>query len=176
MCMCTPNLRMPFCPNCNAAWLDRQKDVPATSLRDQALITYLARAGQHADTYSRCKKVKVGALIIDIHQRPMYGANYVMPGRCVTRETCEVNGHCISTIHAEIAAIAQAKRDLHKATIYVTRYPCEACARAIVVAGITKVVYGRPAIISETTRAIFAENRVEVVHVHEYKEEGDDVI
>ncbi len=56
------------------------------------------------------------------------------------------NGHCVRTLHAEQNAIIQAA--LHGvitegATIYVTHQPCFNCAKSIINAGITEIVYDR---------------------------------
>jgi deoxycytidylate deaminase len=47
----------------------------------------------------------------------------------------------------------------------VTRYPCEACARAIVAAGIKHVVYAGKEQISQQTEEIFTRSSTEVTHV-----------
>ncbi|MBI5356078.1 hypothetical protein HZB78_00500 [Candidatus Collierbacteria bacterium] len=50
----------------------------------------------------------------------------------------------VCSIHAEVNAIAKAARQgivVSGATIYVTSFPCLICMRAIVAAGIKKVVY-----------------------------------
>ena len=52
----------------------------------------------------------------------------------------------------------------------VTRYPCEACARAIVAAGITKVIYGGVEEISSQTKEIFERNEVEVKFILDKRE------
>jgi dCMP deaminase len=54
------------------------------------------------------------------------------------------NGHCVRTLHAEQNAIIQAA--LHGvitegATIYVTHQPCFTCAKTIINAGISEIVY-----------------------------------
>ena len=43
--------------------------------------------------------------------------------------------------HAEYKAIIGIPPSVRDCTLYVTKYPCYECARAIVQAGITKVVY-----------------------------------
>lgn len=52
------------------------------------------------------------------------------------------------SVHAEMEAIISAARDskgsLRGATMYVTTFPCHSCARHIVAAGITRVVYIEP--------------------------------
>lgn len=51
------------------------------------------------------------------------------------------------TVHAEMAAITDASRrgvSTQDATIYVTTFPCHECARNIVAAGITRLVFVEP--------------------------------
>jgi dCMP deaminase len=55
-----------------------------------------------------------------------------------------VDGHCVRTIHAETNAIIQAA--LHGvstkgATCYVTHLPCINCTKALINAGIARIVY-----------------------------------
>jgi cytidine deaminase len=50
-------------------------------------------------------------------------------------------------VHAEMAAITEAARrgvSVQSSTLYTTTYPCHICARHIVAAGITRVVYVEP--------------------------------
>lgn len=124
-----------------------------------------------ANTFAVCQKVKVGAVIVgnegDIFTA--YGCNRSIPEGCDGTSCNRVlphDGlpHCVSTLHAEIDAIIGSERNLEGTTIYVTRYPCENCARAIVRAGIKKVVYGRTPEISEDTKRIFEYGKVKVVH------------
>lgn len=56
-----------------------------------------------------------------------------------------VNGRCQRTIHAEINALSQAARKnggVDGATAYLTHFPCGGCFKALVNAGIVRVVYG----------------------------------
>ncbi len=46
-------------------------------------------------------------------------------------------------VHAELNAILNTHADLRGTTLYVTLFPCNECAKAIVQAGIKKVYYGR---------------------------------
>lgn len=133
-------------------------------------VMWLAHAQVYADVNSECKKVKVGSVIKNAVGVFSYGANRVIPEGCDGVKCNRVlphDGlpHCVSTIHSEVDAIVRAGEDLSGCTIYVTRYPCESCARAIITAGIKKVVYGRTPIISDDTDRIFKENNVEVIHV-----------
>jgi dCMP deaminase len=52
--------------------------------------------------------------------------------------------HCIRALHAEENCILQAARigvSCQDATIYVTCQPCNHCAKMIINAGITRVIY-----------------------------------
>ena len=138
----------------------------------------LRLAQDWTNTFSDCSKVKVGAIIVQDYQNIVYGANVVIPQGCDgvgCNRVLPHDGlpHCVSTIHAEIDAIIKAARDLEGATIYVTRYPCENCARAIVTAGIKKVVYGRTPEISEDTKRIFEYGKVKVVHRKSFNPEEE---
>lgn len=93
-----------------------------------------------------CLRRKVGAVIVRDKRLLTTGYNGSPPGmpHCTEVGCWLVDGHCIRTIHAEQNAIAQAA--LHgistaNATIYVSAAPCINCAKLIIAAGITRVVY-----------------------------------
>lgn len=44
-------------------------------------------------------------------------------------------------VHAELNAILNSTRNIKNSTIYVTHFPCNECAKAIVQSGVSKVVY-----------------------------------
>jgi dCMP deaminase len=90
---------------------------------------------------------------------------------------CHRNPDDCRAIHSEVDAICRAAKNgvnLFGATMFVTRYPCEACARAIVTAGIKRVVYGRNQPISEMTQQIFDSAGVECIAFSKYQE--DDTV
>lgn len=142
---------------------------------------YLSAAQKYADKRSGCCKVAVGSIITPDNDTKfqIFGCNRTLPVDCreagcrrVALYGDDSKDHRLPSdcraVHSEIDAIAQAARfgySIHGSTIYVTRYPCEACARAIVAAGIKKVFYGREQEISEETQQIFAQGHVEVTHV-----------
>lgn len=133
---------------------------------------------------SRCVKAQVGARIVSPLQLKTIsdGFNITMPDSCKSvgchrvavygENSCEhrLPSDCYA-LHAEICAISMAAMKSNKSTInktmVVTRYPCEACARAIVAAGIMRVVYGGVEEISEQTRQIFSKNDVDVQFIHD---------
>ncbi len=44
-------------------------------------------------------------------------------------------------VHAELNAILNSKRDLRNCSIYVSLFPCNECAKAIIQSGISRVIY-----------------------------------
>ena len=140
-----------------------------------------------AERNSNCTKAQVGARIVSPRRlsKIAEGFNITLPENCKV-EGChrmKVYGEysylhrlpsdCFA-LHAEINAIATAACRSNKSTIgktmIVTRYPCEACARAIVAAGITKVIYGGVEEISSQTKEIFERNEVEVKFILDKRE------
>lgn len=133
-------------------------------------VNFLELAQKHADDNSGCLKVAVGSVIVGANNGVLsYGTNLAVPDLC-RREGClrilkfgnDYKTHRGPTdcraIHSEVDAISKcAKHGIatNGATIYVSRYPCEACARQIVMAGIKHVVYGRQQEISDMTKEIF---------------------
>lgn len=131
----------------------------------------LDEAQEYADEMSGCKKVTVGSAIClnDTNKVIIFGANCTLPGDCKevgclreelygeNNKSHRLPSDC-RAIHSEIDAICKCTNfgfSCKGATILVTRYPCEACARAIVNSGITKVYYGRKQEISDLTKEIF---------------------
>jgi len=57
------------------------------------------------------------------------------------REGDFINTKYAYVCHAELNAILNANTDLRGTTIYVDLFPCNECAKAIIQAGIKKVIY-----------------------------------
>jgi dCMP deaminase len=152
-------------------------------------LFYLSLAGQYAKQATGCTKVSVGSCIVKHGNIIAMGANRALPNSCRSHRGClriekygtnsklHRNPEDCRAIHSEVDAIGKAAKcgvSTEGATIYVTRYPCEACARLIVASGISKVVYGRQQVISETTEQIFKDAWVDCVNYSEYME--DDTV
>lgn len=145
-------------------------------MRTPGAMTWLDLANEYAGKMSGCTKVTVGAVITKDNRIVSFGANRAVPDLCRLRGCLRVEkyGNNDKThrspadcraIHSEVDAICNAREDLRGTAIYVTRYPCEACARAIVSAGIKNVIYGRKQKISDETARIFDDGHVDVVWV-----------
>ena len=135
---------------------------------------WLDIANLYAGMMSGCTKVTVGAVIVKHGRAVSFGANRAIPDLCKYRGCLRIEKYGDNdkthrspadcrAIHSEVDAICTAREDLSGAAIYITRYPCEACARAIVAAGIQTVIYGRQQEISEETARIFEEAPVDVI-------------
>lgn len=150
-------------------------------------VKMLALASDYAKQNSTCMKVTVGSVIVPKnHFGIVYGCNRGIHD-CVHNGCRRIQlygenskAHRLPSdcdaIHSEVDAITQAARSgilLEGATIWVTRYPCEACARAIANSGITRVVYGRKEEISDYTAAILKSKNIEIVHA-DWEEEDNN--
>lgn len=102
-------------------------------------------------TRATCDRKHVGAVIVRDRRILATGYNGSPPGT----PHCDDVGHdlvkladgsvnCVRTIHAEANAILQAARygvSLQGTDLYTNTYPCWACAKMILGAGITRVVF-----------------------------------
>ncbi len=109
---------------------------------------YFMNIAQEVAKRSTCERAQVGAVIVREKRILTTGYNGSPRGleHCTEVGCLMDNGHCIRTLHAEQNAIIQAA--LHGvitegATIYVTHQPCFICAKTIINAGISEIVYDR---------------------------------
>jgi dCMP deaminase len=95
---------------------------------------------------STCDRAFVGCVLV-LDKRILttgFNGSPVGQSHCDEAGHLMVDGHCIRTIHAETNAIIQGA--LHGvstkgATCYVTHLPCISCTKALINAGITRLVY-----------------------------------
>ena len=96
---------------------------------------------------SKDPSTQVGACIIDEDKKiigigyngfPMGSSDDTMPWG---REGDFLETKYPYVVHAELNAILNSIKSLKNSTIYVTHFPCNECAKAIVQSGIKKVVY-----------------------------------
>lgn len=151
--------------------------------------TYLDMAYAYAQSTSGCRKVAVGSLITDRNGSIIsVGSNKAIPDLCKCRQCLRVEKYGEDSkvhrlpedcraIHSEIDAISTAARNgvpVNKGVIYVTRYPCESCAKAIIAAGIETVVYGGTTKISDQTKDMFQRFGVSYTYIDNWKEDNSD--
>ena len=95
---------------------------------------------------STCTRLSVGATIVRDKRIIAGGYNGSIAGdeHCIDNGCYVVDNHCVRTIHAEVNALLQCAKfgvPTRDAEIYVTHFPCLACSKAIIQAGIKKVYY-----------------------------------
>ena len=108
--------------------------------------SYFMKIAYAVSERSTCDRAFVGCVLVRDKRIITTGFN----GSPAGQDHCEdvghliVDGHCIRTIHAEANAIIQAA--LHgistrDAICYVTHFPCINCTKALINAGIERIVY-----------------------------------
>lgn len=96
---------------------------------------------------SKDPSTQVGACIVNQHRR-IVGIGYNgFPYGCNEEIfPWEKEGEFLDTkypyvVHAELNAILNSNCDLHDTVLYVSLFPCNECAKAIIQAGISEIVY-----------------------------------
>lgn len=108
--------------------------------------SYFMKIAYAVSERSTCDRAYVGCVLVYEKRILTTGFN----GSPAGQEHCDeighllVDGHCVRTIHAETNAIIQAA--LHgistrSCTCYVTHFPCLNCTKALINAGITRLIY-----------------------------------
>ena len=96
---------------------------------------------------SKDPNTQVGAVIVDEKNRIVSIGYNGMPRGCKdNRFPWEREGGFLDTkyafvVHAELNAILNSGRPVENCTIYVSLFPCNECAKAIIQSGIKSVVY-----------------------------------
>ncbi|MEG0264484.1 MAG: dCMP deaminase family protein [Erysipelotrichaceae bacterium] len=96
---------------------------------------------------SKDPSTQVGAVIVS-PQKKVVGIGYNgFPNGCSDDEfPWDREGDYEATkypfvVHAELNAILNSTKDLHGCSIYVSLFPCNECAKAIIQSGIKRIVY-----------------------------------
>lgn len=107
---------------------------------------YFMKIAHAVSERSTCDRAFVGCVLVLDKRILTTGFNGSPMGQphCDEVGHLLVDGHCVRTIHAETNAIIQAA--LHgvstrNCTCYVTHFPCINCTKALINAGITRLVY-----------------------------------
>ena len=151
----------------------------------------LTLADNYAKMNSTCKKTAVGCYLVNEREYRTIaakGCNCVEVSckdeGCLReqtfgdnskehRSTCRCYGN-----HAEQDALRKWHKNpgrfVGNLSAFVTRYPCDECARELIGAGVKLVVYGREFPISETAAKAFEAAGVEVVHLADWNCDEED--
>lgn len=106
---------------------------------------YFLKLAMLASERATCPRMHCGCILVKNRHVISTGYNGSLPGspHCYTEGCLVVNNHCVRTNHAEINAICQAARlglPLQGACAYITNMPCTSCAKALIAAGINRIV------------------------------------
>ena len=106
---------------------------------------YFLKLAMLASERATCPRMHCGCVIVRNKNVLATGYNGSLPGlpHCDDVGCLVVDNHCIRTNHAEMNAITQAARNgvsIEGATAHVTNMPCTTCAKALIGAGILRVV------------------------------------
>lgn len=119
---------------------------------------------------STCDRAFVGSVLVLEKRILTTGFNGSPSGQphCEEIGHLMVDGHCVRTIHAETNAIIQAA--LHGvstrgAACYVTHFPCINCTKALINAGITRLVYSSAYRIDENAVNFLKAAEIEICQV-----------
>lgn len=119
---------------------------------------------------STCTRLAVGAIVVRDHRMIAGGYNGSISGgdHCIDHGCYVIDNHCVRTIHAEMNALLQCSKygtPAADSTIYVTHFPCLQCAKAIIQAGIKRVIYAQNYRNNEYATKLFAQSGVSVQHI-----------
>jgi len=121
------------------------KKNPARKIDRPNWDQYFLKLAMLASERATCPRMHCGCVLVKHKNVISTGYNGSIPGD----EHCEdvgcliVDNHCVRTVHAEMNALVQAAKRGHAidgATAYVTNMPCTTCAKALITAGIERVV------------------------------------
>ncbi|MBU2052471.1 cytidine/deoxycytidylate deaminase family protein [Patescibacteria group bacterium] len=101
-----------------------------------------------ASERATCDRLHAGCVLVRNRQIISTGYNGSLSGEahCDNAGHLLLDNHCIRTIHAEINAIASAARNgsyTQGCTAYVTHYSCYSCIKAMIAAGINRILFDK---------------------------------
>jgi dCMP deaminase len=126
---------------------------------------YLRMASTWAQL-SHCTRKKVGALIVRDGRIISDGYNGTPAGfdNCCEDSNGDTNWYVLHAEANAILKVARSTNDCNHATLYITLSPCKDCAKLVLQAGITRVVYMDS--YKDTTGVDFLQNAgIEMVHL-----------
>lgn len=131
--------------------------------------SYFMEITEMVATRSTCDRAFVGCTLVNKDNRIVStGYNGSVAGNPHCDEVGHVlrDGHCIATIHAEMNALLYCAKEgisVKEATAYITHFPCLNCTKALIQAGIAKIVYKHDYRIDDYALELFRKNNIEVL-------------
>jgi len=108
---------------------------------------YFMSIAELAALRGTCPRAQVGCVLVDERNRiKATGYNSSHPGSCHCDDhDCLISeGHCIRTIHAEVAAVLNLEKQYKNLTAFVTHEPCMHCYKILTASGVTKIYFKFP--------------------------------
>lgn len=108
---------------------------------------YFMEIAEMVSSRATCPRRSVGAVLVKDKRIIATGYNGSPPNHphCIDEGCLMQDNHCVRVNHAEANALLQGARygvAVEGATCYCTTIPCLPCAKMLIGAGITEVVYG----------------------------------
>ena len=128
-------------------------------------IAYLKMASEWAKL-SRCKRKKVGALIVKDNMIISDGYNGTPTGfdNCCEDEDGTTKWHVLHAEANAILKVASSTQSSKGATLYITLSPCKDCSKLILQSGIKRLVYANAYKDDEGVEFLKKAN-IEIVHL-----------
>lgn len=106
---------------------------------------YFLKLAMLASERATCPRMHCGCVLVKDKNVIATGYNGSIPGgdHCEDVGCLVINNHCVRTNHAEMNALMQAAKHgspVSGATAYITNMPCTTCAKALIAAGIKRIV------------------------------------
>ena len=106
---------------------------------------YFLKLAMLASERATCPRMHCGCVLVKNKNVIATGYNGSIPGdeHCDEAGCIVVDNHCVRTVHAEMNALAQAAKhgnSVEGATVYITNMPCTTCAKALIAAGVQRIV------------------------------------
>jgi len=106
---------------------------------------YFLKLAMLASERATCPRMHVGCVLVKNKFVLATGYNGSLPGQphCDDVGCLIIDNHCVRTNHAEINALVQATThgvNIKGTTAYITNMSCTNCAKALIAAGIKRVV------------------------------------
>lgn len=128
---------------------------------------YFLKLAMLASERSTCPRMHCGCVLVKDRFVLATGYNGSLPGHphCEDVGCLVVDNHCVRTNHAEVNALVQAAIhgiNIKGSTAYITNMSCTTCAKALIAAGIVRIVVFSDFHDTLATQ-FFAQSEIEVI-------------
>ena len=128
--------------------------------------TYFMQITEIVASRSTCDRAFVGCVLVNKDHRIVstgYNGSVAGNPHCDDVGHTMRDGHCITTIHAEMNALLYCAKEgipTKDTVCYVTHFPCLNCTKALIQAGIREVVYKNAYRVDDYAVSLFEKNHI----------------